>query len=300
MRGRLVGCAVMRAALILVFLAGAGGCVSTGGKTAWPDQTADLSICCKDPERIPPALIDAFRPLVPEVGKVFAHVNWRKGYMLKQEEAHAALRAELQPLDVLVESSKGRITGHTIPGLFTHTMIYLGSEAELKRAGVWDSREIRPYQAEVKNGAIFVEADHDGVHLSDEDRGLNADRVVVLRPKHLTAARRAKALRDYFTAIGMPFDYYFDVTTPDRTFCAELVSIVMPELHLPVTKLYGIKMILPEAVPASALEGKSALTVISYTRATPKGWERVGPAELRADIAAAWAPKTQKAAARQR
>ena len=278
-------------AVMAAAVAGLSGCMTQSGSDA---AVSDIAICCTNAERIPAPLIDAARPLVPEVGRVFAHLNWRKGYLLNREEAHQAMRAELQPLDVIVTSSKGRITGHTIPGLFTHALVYLGTEAELKRLGVWESREVKPFQKLVNQGKVFIEAEHDGVHLSSEHQVLNTDRAVVLRPKSLTPERRNKALRDYFTSVGMPFDFYFDVSTPDETFCAELVSIVMPELRLPVTELYGIKMILPESLPASALEESSRLRFVSYTRAAKGGWERAGASALRADIAAAWAPKQRQ------
>lgn len=268
--------------VLLAFVAVLTACVSPRG----PEQGAT---CCGDIERYPTGLVDAFRPIAPEAGRVLAHVNWRKGYLLKREDAHAAIRAELRPLDVLITSSKGRITGHTIPGLFTHALIYLGTEAELKRAGVWETAAVRPFHQQVRAGKVFIESEHDGVHLSAEHVVLNTDRVAVLRPRAATAARKAKALQDYFTAIGMPFDFRFDVTTPDRAFCAELVAIVMPELGLPVTEAYGIKMILPESLPASAVDGTSGLGFVSYTRAGRDGWERLGASGLKADIEAEWA-----------
>ena len=135
---------------------------------------------------------------------------------------------------------------------------------------------------------MFLEADYRGVHLSSEHRVLDTDKVLLLRPPQVSAARKAKALRDYLSAIGMPFDFHFDLETPQSTFCTELVRAVMPELHLPVSTLYGIKMVMPEAIAAEAAQGKAPLRFVSYARATRGGWERAGREELRADIIAAW------------
>ena len=292
MQGRAGGISGVWAAIVFVTMLAVSGCLSLPPNTAGKGSAATLAACCENAERRPQWLVDLVRPIAPGLGTVIAHVMWRKGYILSREDAHQAIRAEIRPLDILVVSSKGRMSGHTIPGLFGHALVYLGTEAELKAAGVWDNPEIRPFQKDIKAGKNFLEADYQGVHLSLEHRALNTDRVAVLRPRGASGARQAKALRDYFAAVGMPFDFRFDLDTPERTFCTELVNVVMPEQRLPVSRLYGTRMILPEELPASALNGRSALTLVSYTRATPKGWERAGPADLRSDIAAAWTPKS--------
>ncbi len=292
MQGRAGGVSRVWAAFVFVAMLAASGCLSLPQNKSDNEKAATLAVCCENAERQPQWLVDLVRPIAPGLGIAIGHVTWRKGYILSREDAHQAIRAEIRPLDILVVSSKGRMSGHTIPGLFGHALIYLGTETELRAAGVWENPDIRRFQKDIKAGRNFLEADYQGVHLSLEHRALNTDRVVVLRPQVASGARRVKALRDYFAAVGMPFDFRFDLDTPERTFCTELINVVMPEQRLPVNHLYGTRMILPEELPASALNGRSALALVSYTRATPKGWERASPADLQSDIAAAWAPKT--------
>jgi hypothetical protein len=291
MQGRAGGGNGVWVATVLVMMLAVSGCLSLPQDNAANEKAATLPTCCKNAERQPQWLVDLVRPIAPGLGTAIGNVTWRKGYILSREDAHQAIRAEIRPLDIVVVSSKGRMSGHTIPGLFGHALIYIGTEAELRAVGIWDHPDIRRFQKDITAGKVFLEADYQGVHLSLEHRALNTDRVVVLRPRVGSGTRRNKALRDYFASVGMPFDFQFDLDTPERTFCTELINVVMPEQHLPINRLYGTRMILPEELPASALNGRSALTLVSYTRATPKGWERVGPADLQSDIAAAWAPK---------
>lgn len=292
MQGRAGGVSRVWAAIVFMTMLAVSGCLSLPPNTAGNEKPDALAACCENAERQPQWLVDLVKPIAPGLGTAMAQITWRKGYILSREDAHQAIRAEIRPLDIVVVSSKGRMSGYTIPGLFGHALIYIGTEAELRAVGIWNQPEIRRFQKDIRAGKIFIEADYQGVHLSPEHRALNTDRVVVLRPQVRSGARRVKALRDYFASVGMPFDFHFDLDTPERTFCTELINVVMPEQHLPINRLYGIRMILPEELPVSALNGRSALTLVSYTRATPKGWERAGPAELGADIAAAWAPNT--------
>lgn len=272
-----------------MWLAALSGCASLESKKPVPASVSDFSACCSNPERRPEWLVDLARPVAKPLGLTLAQFVWRKGHLFDQPEARAFVRKNLRPLDIMMVSSKGRLTGHTIPGLFGHAVIYLGSERELRSAGVWNDPAYAPHRKAIAGGKHFIEADWEGVHLSDENRVMNTDRIVILRPRVSRAARKAKALRDYSSSVGMPFDFRFDLDTPECTFCTELVRAVLPEINLPVTHVYGNHVVIPEAVIKAAHEGSARLEIITYVAGTKTGWEKRDRKQLAADIAAAWA-----------
>ena len=83
-----------------------------GPKVAGDTQPDGIQLCCANAERLPHWLVDLAEPLAPGIGTAIGHVHWRKGYMLAREEAHQAIRRELKPLDILLVSSKNRLSGH--------------------------------------------------------------------------------------------------------------------------------------------------------------------------------------------
>lgn len=247
-----------------------------------------FTVCCHSPERQPEWLVDLIRPVAKPLGKTMALFVWRKGFLHGQPEARLLIRRQLQPLDFFVVSSKNRLTGNTIPGLFGHAVIYLGTEDQLRKAGVWDDPALQPHQAAIREGRIFIEADWDGVHLSGENRVLNTDRVVIFRPRIKAGDRNRKALRDFAIAIGMPFDFKFDLQTPDCIFCTELIRTVLPETRLPVTVVYGTPTVMPEQVVRAAIDGKANVSLIGYVKADAKGWKKADRQELATDLMDYW------------
>uniref|UniRef100_UPI0035639C11 hypothetical protein n=1 Tax=Phaeovulum sp. TaxID=2934796 RepID=UPI0035639C11 len=123
------------AGLLLVSVA---ACASTQ-----PIGPADLALkdsalegCCRETEPIPPVLVAIAEPFAPMLGNIIGASVMRPGYLARPEPQLAAVKM-VQPLDVVVLSSKGRASGNTIPGLYGHLAIYLGNEAELRALGMW-------------------------------------------------------------------------------------------------------------------------------------------------------------------
>ncbi len=247
-----------------------------------------LGDCCQQPERYPKGLVTLAEPFAPAVGKLVAATVWRKGYLLRHEPAMDAILAGLQPLDIITVNNKGRLSGHAIPGHFGHAAIYVGTERQLRRAGLWDQPAIRKYHDAIRKGALFIEADNKGVHLSDAPLALDADAIAHLRPTGLSPARRRQALIEFYKRVGMPFDYYFDLDTTACTFCTELVNTVLPEMRLPQRRVYGRRLILPDEVVAATLRGRTGFAFRRYVKADRDVWETLGREAVAADLRAAW------------
>ena len=282
--------------IVLVFLlaimAFAQGCAQLGvaGADMKPAKTS-LRACCTNMEEYPRWYVEMARAVAPALGTVLSHVAWRAGYLKSKRSAQDAIMGVLQPLDIVLVSSKGRRSGQIIPGLFGHAAVYLGTEDELKRLGISASAEVRPHLAKVRSGDVFIEADAEGVHLSPRSIVLNTDAVAILRPQFSSLKQRRKTARDFFAALGMRFDFLFDVETPDCTFCTELIQRAMPQLDLPVTEIYGVRTIMPDSVAVSAIRKGHGLVLVGYIKGDRKGWRQASMSDLVTDIGRDWAKR---------
>lgn len=276
-----------RLALLFILFCAAGllqACTTAEAPAAY----AGLDACCNNNERLPPWLVRIAEPAAPVIGKIIGNIHWRSGY-LGNARARDAVLSRLRPMDVIVVSSKGRLSGHTIPGLFQHAAVYVGSEADLKAMGIWSDPVVVPYQSRIRAGARFIEADQKGVHLSLPKIVLDTDRVVVTRPTIATRNWKRRSALRLFGRLGTPFDFNFDSTTPQRLFCAELVCRAIPELRLPRYMVYGRPTIIPDSIAVRVARGSPTLSLVAYVRGTPSGFELRSRSQLAQDIAMHWA-----------
>jgi hypothetical protein len=275
--------------LLWLFLATAlAGCASVAAPSPELSPNASADTCCNNVETAPSWFVRALDPAAPLVGSIVAHVTWRKGYLHGETEVMETLLDELRPLDIVLVTNKGRMSNISLPGYFVHAAVYLGDERELRRAGVWDDRAVEPYHSDVRAGKRFIEADSRGVHLSPPRVTLNVDRVVVVRPRGLSAKRRREALSDFFASVGSRFDFRFDAETPECFFCIELVQRIVPEIDLPLREAYGRKVLVTDDLAHAAANGYPSASFVVYIRGDRDGWEQATREDLRRDLANNW------------
>lgn len=252
-----------------------------------PERMATVKVAPADPvARYPAWLIGLADPVAKPLGKVSAHMVWRKGRLYRQEAARTRLERTLRPLDLVLVQSDGRLSGHLIPGLFAHVAVYLGTERDLARLGVFDDPALARHRAAIAAGNTIIEAENPRVHLSPLDDMADADRLAVLRLP-LSTAERARAARKLLAQLGTGFDFHADAGSPDELFCAELVEVA-GIARLPSRTAYGRRTIVPTDLASAALSGRNGLTLVLYLRATRSGHEAPGRDQLRHDIDAAW------------
>lgn len=213
-------------------------------------------------------------------------IELRPGRLSRQDEARARLEAALQPLDVLFFHSRNRMSAHLIPGHFTHGAIYLGTEAQLRAAGLWHLPVLAPWRDRIAAGATYLEAVDGGVRLAPAGVVLNTDALVALRPQ---GPDRAAALARGLSLIGTPFDMRFDATDPSALFCAELIGLVFPAAALPRTPVLDRETIVIDGIVAGALDGSLPFGLVGYVEATTGGGARIQPPRALAwDIRLRW------------
>jgi len=278
--------------LLLSLSAVVQGCVELRTENAnLKPAKASLQACCTNMEEYPRWYVDMARAVAPALGTVLSHVSWRSGHLKSKQAAQDAIMETLQPLDIVLVSSKGKRSGQMIPGLFGHAAVYLGTEQDLQRLGVWTSPSVQPHTAKIRNDRVFIEADAKGVHLSPASIVLNTDGVAILRPRFSSLKQRRKTARDYFSTMGMKFDFLFDVDSPDCTFCTELIHRVMPQLDLPIMEIYGVRTIMPDSLAVAAIRKEHDLAFVGYIKGDHKGWRQASMGDLVTDIGQNWAKR---------
>lgn len=282
---------LLLAALVLA------GCSGLGLRQVDPDFTglpADADpksfTCCDDPERWPESIANFSLAIAPWALNLNPLDDAGiPGALTGKAEAQAHIVATARPLDLLLFANKTYIGGRFVPGRFTHSAIYLGTEPELRRIGLWTDPAIVPHHADIRAGRILIEAFRPVVRLIEPAVPLQTDSVAILRP-NLSHAQRRKAARRGLSKLGVPFDYMFDNRTPDALACTELIQYAMPSITFDETVSYGRPAVMPDAMVAQAIRGEG-LHLVEHVRGIPGGGYRVeGVRPVMRDIAAFWGP----------
>lgn len=134
-----------------------------------------------------------------------------------------------------------------------------------------------------------------GVRVSPPERVLITDRVVIIRPSILTPNWKMRSALRLFERVGEPFDFHFDMSTPQVMFCVELVCYAIPELGLPRQMVYGRPTIVPDSIALRMIRGSLRLNFVAYVRGSPGAFEVATLKQLAADLAVQWAPRRKPA-----
>jgi hypothetical protein len=256
---------------------------------------AETFTCCADPEKF---YFAPFAELALALGEVVgpdaataAYGEFEEtefpGTLTGKTEAHEKIRALLRPLDILVISNKSYQLGRLMPGQFSHSMIYIGTEAQLRAAGLWSLPEVVPYHDQIRAGKIFMESATPDVHLMSTAKAFEVDRVVAMHP-HLTAKEKRVAMARVMASIGSPFNYSMDLDPNNQEFvCTGLISYAMPGLDLTQRRIYARSTILPDDVASQAIRGDK-LDLITYVIGTDEGYTPRSTFALMVDLAAYW------------
>lgn len=266
------------------------GCASPGG-LAPPNPAGNpaalVADCCTDTGAYPDwalALADRNIEIIRAVGQI----ELRRGHIEKVPQARALIEAALRPLDVVFVHNRNRVSGQLIPGHFTHGAVYLGTEPQLRAAGLWSLPALAPYRDRIAAGDIYLEAVDGGVRLASADVVLNTDAIVALRARGLD---RTATFERGLARMGVPFDMHFDATDGRELFCAEMIDEMYTVAALPRTPvpLPGRETILIDAIVAGALTGSLPFGLVGYVKATAGGGAAALTAsDLARDIRAAW------------
>lgn len=181
-------------------------------------------------------------------GNLAGSIRWRKGYLYKNKKAYNMTVQNLAPMDILIEKSPFVLTDKFIPGHFGHIAVYLGTKEQLESIGMWDHPNIIPYQDDIIEGKVILEAVRTGVRLTTVEEFLNIDEVTVMTK--VDGLKNPNLLFEEITRgmdqIGKAYDFNFDVSTLDTIVCSELIYITFGNVHWPTKYRLGRATITPD------------------------------------------------------
>ena len=204
-----------------------------------------------------------------EVSKIFGNtiglVQFRRGYLYKNEDIAQSLKENLKPLDILLDQTPFRLTAKFIPGYFGHVAIWTGSPDELKEMGLWEHPVIKPYQEEISQGKRIIEALRDGVQLNTLEHFMDVDDIAILRVSKKNDIHKTKnTIIRAFRQLGKKYDFNFDVETTDKIVCSELAYMVFTDIKWTTSTILWRNTISPDNVAQLAIGENKKLNIIKF------------------------------------
>lgn len=251
--------------------------------------------CCWDPEKYyPDPLVRLALTISMAVGPTVAEAAYGDyeeteypGLLTGKPEAQEAVMRELRPFDILLVSNHSYQIGRLMPGRFSHSLIYVGTEAELRAAGLWQMPALRPWHDEIRAGHTLIEAAYPDVHFVSPEKTFEVDQVLAMRPA-LSAAEKRRALERILAVMGKPYNFRLGIDPTGETFaCTALLYHAMPELGLTVRDVYGQRAVIPDDVAAQAVRGERLRPVV-YVAGTDDGFAKRSLWALMVEIASYW------------
>jgi hypothetical protein len=228
------------------------------------------------------------------IGYPLSFVRWRRGYLEGETTFRNQLMGLLKPFDVIVVKNGYKLTDRIIPGLFTHAAIWLGDEAALREAGLWDYLAVVPLHRKIAEGLTVIEAEPGGTVLVHLDRIFDSDQLAIVRvpaPPGDPVAWRCQLATLAIGKIGRPYDYSFDVESTERLSCSEVVTDTFHDVTWQVRMLLGRATVLPDDIVRLALTEGSGLEVAGYfVGMSPNGWQQQSIDGLEGQLDAACSP----------
>lgn len=244
--------------------------------------------CCADPDRHPAWFTEIAMSMSEPLEPLF-DPGPNSGYLSHDPRAMERIASRAQPLDILTLAAKSHIGSRFFSGWFTHTALYLGTEPQLREAGLWSHPSIVPHHSEIRSGKIVIEGVATHVRLATLDEILSQRDAAALIRTDLTRREKGRSASRALSLLNYPFDYTFDLNTCDAFACTEVLARAFPTLDFPVRRMQSLKVLLPDDVAAKAIRSEQ-LRLVEYVEGTGTEWHAPGVAGAMYRIAAFWGP----------
>jgi hypothetical protein len=212
----------------------------------------------------------------------------RKNESLITEAQAQTLCPRLQPGDVLITRRNWYLSNIGLPGFWPHAAVYLGTPEERRayfatpefRAWLRTSVDADDFDALLQKRyptalatsrqpfhgqpVRVLEAQSEGVSFTSLEHAVEADALVVLRPK-LSMVEKAIAIARAFHYAGRPYDFNFDFATDAELVCTELVY----KAYEPASAFTGLKLPLVEVLGRKTLPANEIVRHFDATFGTP-------------------------------
>jgi hypothetical protein len=215
-------------------------------------------------------------------GNIAGSISWRKGFLFNSETAYELFAPDLKPMDVLLEKSPFVLTDKFIPGHFGHVALYLGTKDQLQSIGMWNHPDIVPYQEEIENGRVILEAVRSGVRLNTIEGFMNIDEVTVVRKDDVMANPQLvfEQIKRGMDQLGKDYDFNFDISTLDKVVCSELLYIIYGNVNWPTHYRLGRPTVTPDDIAEVIFQKNSRFKVSKYLLSKEKHRLELANAEI--------------------
>ncbi|HEC83623.1 MAG TPA: Poxvirus G6 [Thioploca sp.] len=186
-------------------------------------------------------------------GDTIGLVETRTGKLYNRPDVLDIIAHRIKAGDILAEKTPFRLTDKFIPGYFGHAAIWIGTEVELKRLGIWNHPVVEKYHEQIQKAHSVVEALRPGIVMNSMSHFLNIDDIVILRNPKLDGKAIAERIILTLRQMGKEYDFNFDVETTDKLVCSELVYTVYTGIEWPTKKTLGRFTVSPDNIVSKAL-----------------------------------------------
>ncbi len=160
----------------------------------------------------------------------------------------------VQPLDIVLMKSVTHVTDKFIPGFFGHVGIYLGNATQVDTIGWPQLPHLPEYQKLIDEGYCYAEALRSGGTLSNLEEFTDGEYFLILRIPGISGEEKRKTLARILRYAYQPYDFNFDVESPDRLYCSELVYLSFEGIDWKSHRKWSRVSISPDEIALTALE----------------------------------------------
>ncbi len=172
--------------------------------------------------------------------------------LVSMHQVVSEIQPKLQPGDIIIARRNWYLSNAFLPGFWPHCALYVGTQAELQRAGVQYESLYRPArnahkekEKETGHRLVIIEALSEGVVFTSAGKSLHADYVAVLRP-NLTPTQLQKVIENAFSYHKREYDFAFDFADESKLVCSELLHYSFAGAHqFPTDTVLGKKVVTP-------------------------------------------------------
>ncbi|MDP3895402.1 MAG: YiiX/YebB-like N1pC/P60 family cysteine hydrolase [Mesorhizobium sp.] len=140
----------------------------------------------------------------------------------------------------------------------------------------------------------MIEAEPGGTVLASLARMIDSDRLAVVRvqsPESDLAGWRCELAGLAIEQLGHPYDYSFDLDSPDRLSCAEVLTHTFQGVTWQARLLFGRPTVLPDDVVRLALAENSGVALVAYfAGGANSGWSELHADDLASELRALCGP----------
>lgn len=200
-------------------------------------------------------------------GSLAGNIKWRKGHLRNNKTLKDEISKKLKPLDIIFEKRSFVLTDYSIPGLWGHASIWLGTKEDLVALGIWDHPVLQPFQEQIINGNSMYEVRRWGLQFNNLETFLNLDQFAAIRVTDLLDRPKEGIIEIYdflFSQIGKKYDFLFDAMTTDKVTCTEIISFSYGSINWPMEFIFGRHAITPNNIAELAVYKNSPVKLVHY------------------------------------